>query len=377
MAQVPTWREHALRSPDRKNLPPSRLVAMAATILAAALAATVNPRPAAAGTIRHDRDPQAYLNLGNEAAFAGVGRFDITKWEPGFTGSGTLVGGQWVLTAAHLFEHSTDVKFNVGGREYGVAGWVNHPKWRGDVRRGGDLALVKLAEPVSGIAPVPLYTGNRELGATATFVGYGRTGNGVTGAESYDGLKRAGRNAIDGTLRRGSITHQATFVGKLPKSAQVFVADFDNPTSPADNVLGSPIPDDLEYLISLGDSGGGAFADFGDGRGQVLVGVHSFGEIPDGDDDSDYGDVTGHMRVSRYAKWARQILRRDALGRRIDLSTPGVTPAWAASAGLREMPPDAASLSPGGGPITVVPEPSAAVLLTGLAAGLLRRRPRR
>ena len=69
-------------------------------------------------------------------------------------------------------------------------------------------------------------------------------------------------------------------------------------------------PTDLEYLISVGDSGGGAFADLGEG--QVLIGVHSFAEIPDGKDDSDYGDVTGHVRVSSFAKWVNKMIRRDA-----------------------------------------------------------------
>ena len=348
--------------------PPVRL------LCALVCVATLAPAPAHAGTIRHDRDPQAYLNLGSDPAYASVGRFDIEKWQPGFTGSGTVVGGQWVLTAAHLFENSTSVQFTVGGQNYGVTGWVNHPKWDGDVRHGNDLALVKLSAPVSGITPAQLYTGRREQGAVATFVGYGRTGDGVAGAGAFDGLKRAGQNTIDGTLGKGSFAHNATFVNKLPKNAPLFVVDFDNPTQPSDNVVGSPLPLDMEYLISLGDSGGGAFADFGDGRGQVLVGVHSFAEIPDSDDDSDYGDVTGHMRVSRSANWVRQTLRRDALGKRLDLATTGVKPFWVADTTARQLGPVSSALdaaSPG-----VVPEPAAAVLVAGAAAFTLLRRPR-
>jgi hypothetical protein len=336
-------------------------------------------RPAAAGTIRDDRDPQASLNLASDPAYASVGRFDITKWEPGFTGSGTLVGGQWVLTAAHLFDYSASVQFNVGGKSYGVSGWVNNPKWDGDVRHGYDLALVKLSEPVADIAPAQLYTGRREQGAVATFVGYGLPGNGATGAtKTFDGLKRAGTNTIDGSLGRGSFTHNASFVSKLPKNSSIFLADFDNPGTASDNVIGSAAPTDMEFLISPGDSGGGAFADFGDGRGPVLVGVHSFAEIPDGTDDSDYGDVSGHMRVSRSAKWVRQVLRRDALGRVPKLSTVGVSPMWMVDPSACQLAPAAgiASAAARASGAAAVPEPSA-VAAAGALTALGLRRPRR
>src|SRR5439155_27309517 len=109
-------------------------------------------------------------------------------WEPGFGASGTLIENNWVLTAAHVMDGTASAQFTVGGRTYGVSKWITHPRWDNALRRGYDLALVKLNVPVSNVAPATLYTGHQELGATATFVGFGRTGTGVTGfTQDFDG----------------------------------------------------------------------------------------------------------------------------------------------------------------------------------------------
>jgi hypothetical protein len=319
--------------------------------------------PACAGTIRHDRDPQLYLDQGAAPQYASVGRFDLTKWEPGFSGSGTLIDDNWVLTAAHVLEGANSGQFTVGGKAYNVERWINHPKWNGDLRRGYDLALVKLSGSVTDVAPASLYTGKRELNALATFVGFGRTGTGLTGHADYDGLKRAGQNVIDGTVGPEQWPQAATFRNKLPKGARTFVADFDDPTNVAASQTGGVNAADLEFLISPGDSGGGAFVDFG--QGAMLAGVHSFAEIPDGTDDSDYGDITGHVRVSAHAKWIRQMLKKDqkasAAALRLALRTGGHP---------RLLTPDFAT-----SPSAVVPEPTS-LGIVALAVGLLRR-PRR
>ena len=332
------------------------------TLLLAALAAAVagvSPR-AAAGTIRHDRDPLQYLNYG--AQHAAVGRFDIAKSEPGFVASGTLIGDRWVLTAAHTFDNATSGQFTVGDQTYNVADWHTHPKWNGNLRRGFDLTLVKLAEPVANVAPVPMYTGKREFGATASFAGFGRTGTGVTGDQTYDGLKRAGQTWSTGRwARRGC--RSATSC----RRTRAVRRRLRQPGERRRQRDRAPEPTDLEYLISVGDSGGGAFADLGEG--QVLIGVHSFAEIPDGKDDSDYGDVTGHVRVSSFAKWVNKMIRRDHAAASARL---GRQSAQSGEFGRLLAPDDSATFAAG----TAVPEPGALGLLCAVGALLLRRQRR-
>ena len=90
-----------------------------------------------AGTIRHDRADQLYLNLAAETQYAAVGRFDWTV--PGGSGlaSGTLISDQWVLTAGHVADDATGstLEFTIGGQTYqGVESIIN-PNWTGDVSR--------------------------------------------------------------------------------------------------------------------------------------------------------------------------------------------------------------------------------------------------
>jgi len=150
----------------------------------------------------------------------------------------------------------------------------------------------------------------------------------------------------------------------------VFVVDFDNPQNPGRSATGSGQPLDLEYLISFGDSGGGAFADLGDGNGPVLVGVHSFGETPDGVDDSGYGDVTGHVRVSRSVDWIRSVLRRNG--------EPGAAARFAAGAvtDRRNRSGRSAALADYEG-AAPVPEPGPVAMLACAAAAAVTARPAR
>jgi secreted trypsin-like serine protease len=161
-----------------------------------------------------------------------------------------------------------------------------------DLSTGYDIALVQLSSAVTGIAPAVRYTGANELGALATSVGFGKTGTGVTGAITFDGKKRAGQNVVD------------RFYSS--QNNRILLSDFDNPANAADNAFGSSVAGNLEYLIAPGDSGGGLFLDFG--QGPLLAGVHSFGSAVDGLVDSDYGDRSGHTRVSVFNSWIDSIL---------------------------------------------------------------------
>lgn len=315
-----------------------------------------------AGTIRHDRDPQQYLDLARSPQYASAGALRITRDEPGFSGSGVLVGDRWVLTAGHLLEGTTAMTFNVGGADYAAAGWVAHPRFDGDFRQGYDLALVRLAQPVTGVAPAALNRVRKEQGQLATFVGFGRTGNGVEGGQPLDEVDfrgRAGTNVIDGTadLKLGFGQYKPKLGG-----GRSFVVDFDSPTDPSVNTTGTADPSDLEFLIAQGDSGGPVFIDLG--AGPVVAGIHSFGEFRDERDDNDYGDVTGHTRVAPMRSWITKTMKRGDLGRSIPdfVNATGATP-------MELGPLHAWSSAP-----AAVPEPGGAAVLA-LLVPLLARRP--
>jgi secreted trypsin-like serine protease len=245
---------------------------------------------ARAGTIRHDRPDSSYTSLA--ASYPSVGRL---TWS-GFICSATLIDDNWILTAGHCLDavglSASDWTFDLtdsgGGIHVGAERFV-HPGWTGDLTTGTDIALLRLQTIETAVTAAAINTATTEVGRTATHVGYGRTGTGLTGMISPAGTKRAGNNVVDFD---GSVV-----VGYNDK---VLFEDFDS-GSAGDNWSGSQTQLDLEYLIASGDSGGAMFLDFG--AGPVVAGVHSFIASVDGNTDADYGDIAGSTRVSSYASW--------------------------------------------------------------------------
>lgn len=247
-----------------------------------------------AGSIRHDVEDSLYMNLGNSSAYASVGRFMGTTPTSSYSASGVLIASNWVLTAAHVVDQATSLNFTIGNTVYSSTQWIAHSNWDGNASHGYDIALVKLDTNVSGIVAAQRYKGTNETGKVATYVGYGMTGTGLTGATTFDAQKRAGQNVIDGGIRVG-------------KTTGILLSDFDNPLSSSDNSYGSSTPLGMEYLIAPGDSGGGVFIQ--ENGIDYLAGINSFGWGKlDGNPDSDYGDVSGATRVSIYNKWIDSII---------------------------------------------------------------------
>jgi hypothetical protein len=164
--------------------------------------------------------------------------------------TGTLIGCQTFLTAAHCVEDNLDPA------DYGVffqhAGFVDvsaiaiHPSYEFPV---ADVAVLTLAAPVTGIRPMPIDTvGGQPAGTAGTIAGFGRSGG---SADDY-GLKRAG------------LVETAPCASGISNTTSI-CWDFTAP-------LGPPGEDSN---TCNGDSGGPLFID--GGSGDVVAGITSGG----------------------------------------------------------------------------------------------------
>ena len=233
---------------------------MPRSVTVSAVAGTVLLSPLI--VIRHDRPDARYLELG--ARYPAVGTV-------GRAGDGTLIAPRWVLTAAHVAVGARrPLAVRLGEREYAVQRVVVHPDW---TELGPhDLALLQLAEPVTGIEPLALYEGADETGQVAVIIGHGGTGVGLDRQRREDGRARGATNRVDRA------------------DTQWLVFTFDQP----------PAGTELEGAPGPGDSGSPAF--LMQGGTPRVAGVSSAGfdgKLGPGT----YGAVDHFVRVSRYRVW--------------------------------------------------------------------------
>lgn len=254
-----------------------------------------------AGVIRHDRPDASYTNLAAQPQFNGIGTVDFFS-----PSAGTLIAPNWLLTAGHL-PGITEVTFGLGTpnqTSYQVLQNVPHPNWTGSVINGNDFRLIQLnGNPIADGVATQVYSLYRGpiLDQVVTNVGYGATGNGVTGYDPNSfGTRRAGNMMIRSYFIEGNnVFNNTTLTRTTPTT--IMLADFISPDTNLSTLLSiingfntTAAPQDLEYMLGPRDSGSPVFI-FDNGEWKI-AGISSFiatqnaqGQGPQGI----YGDVSG------------------------------------------------------------------------------------
>jgi hypothetical protein len=187
-----------------------------------------------------------------------------------YTGSCVMIDEYHFLTAAHVVYESMMCFVLNEGVAYETEQLLIHKNFIPDKLNSADIAIGRLIKPIKLEFYPELYHDKEELGKVSSQAGYGFPGNFNSGftKKDFDFRKRAGTNII------AKIDHNLliSMNNDTPKTA-------------------------LEFLITPGDSGGGLFIE------QKLAGIHSCVYAIDGKTDSNYGDTSGHTRVSDYIEW--------------------------------------------------------------------------
>lgn len=228
-----------------------------------------------AGTIDPNTLDSKYIEYGSTRQFECVGRL-CGKEEDGklFCASAVAIKPKWILTAAHVIEHSKTCKLIIKDQHLGIKKIIPHKNFEYNNFGEFDIALCEV-DGVIAIDNYPdLYLNTDEVGKECSMSGYGLNGTFLTGCKKSDILKRAGTNRID----------------NIEKHLLICRPSIENKTS-------------LEYIIASGDSGGGLFID---GK---LAGINSCVMALDKVPDSTYGDEGGHTRICMFVDWIQETTR--------------------------------------------------------------------
>lgn len=215
-------------------------------------------------------------------------------------GHGVLIAPQWIVTAAHAVTWQTEIKqVTINGVPRDVERLVIHPGYKkpphelihqalttGDatlvmvlLASSDDIALIKLAQPVTDVAPVAMYKGSDEPGQLVKIVGKGATATGATG---YD------RHASHRTELRRAFNTITSAHGRW------FCYVFDKP----------PLALPLEGATGNGDSGGPALIRVEDKW--LLAGLTSWKNVQGNLTTAHpgrYGETSCNVRLSHYTEW--------------------------------------------------------------------------
>ena len=250
---------------------------------------------ASAIVIRGDLDDSKYRISASE--------FPALVDMPG-EGHGVLIAPQWVITAAHAITWQSDIKHvTLNGISRDVERVVIHPGYKKPPQEllhqalatwdwtlfvvllssSDDIALIKLAQPVTDVSPAAIHQGDDELGQIIKIIGKGATGTGVTG---YD-FNSAHRTELRRAYNKVTSAHGRWFC---------YVFDKPSETLPLEGGSGS------------GDSGGPILIEAE--KGWLLAGLTSWtaaqGAIrtPPGQ----YGQISCNVRLRHYKEWIESMI---------------------------------------------------------------------
>jgi hypothetical protein len=255
-----------------------------------AIAALLLVQPLALLSHRHDVDEARHVELGQ--------RFPSVV-QVGGLGSGTLIGREWVLTAAHVPEMlrrgpGDPLKVSIAGKEIEVAE-VHVPDLRELEPEHHDIALLHLAGPAPETVPVlSLSEDDVEPGTEIAFAGWGILARGDQGVRVSPEAMAAPTRALRAGKNR---------VERVDLEAALLISRFD---APDDGAL------DLEAGPCIGDSGGPALVSRPGKDGEPvweIAGVMAL--INDTDNDrivGEYGEEFGMTMVAFHADWIRETM---------------------------------------------------------------------
>ena len=213
-------------------------------------------------------------------------------------GHGVLIAPQWVITAAHAITWQPEIKqVGINGISRDVERLVIHPGYKKPPQElldqalatwdwtlfrvllssSDDIALLKLAQPVTDVSPVAINRSDDEFGQTIRILGKGATGTGVTGYEFS-------------SSHRTELRHAYNKVTSANGRWLCYIFDKPSDALPLEGGSGS------------GDSGGPIL--FQAGKDWLLAGLTSWGDPQSAvRTPGHYGQISCNVRLSHYKDW--------------------------------------------------------------------------